>query len=196
MQMELSPNSHVPDGLLAAMTLLSEKPHQGVPSWESAPHQGIDERNCTALLGLRFRSSEIVSGTVVAPSNLMNVSLTKPCSASGAFSLDYSQPLFNGGTQTSQQHIMQRHGGSGLPGVSQYFGNFSQIQNINSMTYLFGSQLAQGNSVVFQYTFPQLLSPFAVTHIGTDPSGNHTSTNRLVTQSNCKTVVTSYPIPD
>ncbi len=69
MQMELSPNSRVPDGLLAAMTLLSEKPHQGLPSWESAPHPGIDERNCTALLGLRFRSSEIVSGTVVAFSN-------------------------------------------------------------------------------------------------------------------------------
>jgi hypothetical protein len=69
MQMELSPNSRVPDGLLAAMTLLSEKPHQGLPSWESALHQGIDERNCTALLGLQFRSSEIVSGTVVAPNN-------------------------------------------------------------------------------------------------------------------------------
>ncbi len=67
--MELSPNSRVPDGLLAAMTLLSEKPRLGVPSWESALHQGIDERNCTALLGLRFRSSEIVSGTVVAQSN-------------------------------------------------------------------------------------------------------------------------------
>jgi hypothetical protein len=51
------------------MTLLSEKPHQGLPSWESALHPGIDERNCTALLGLQFRSSEIMSGTVVAPNN-------------------------------------------------------------------------------------------------------------------------------
>jgi hypothetical protein len=67
--MELSPNSHVPDGLLAAMTLLSEKPRQGVPSRESALHLGIDERNCTAVLGLRFGWSEIVSGTVVAPNN-------------------------------------------------------------------------------------------------------------------------------
>jgi hypothetical protein len=95
----------------------------------------------------------------------------RPCSAAGAFSLDYSQSLFKG--KTSHDHIMQRHGGSGLPGVSQYFGDFSEIKNINSMTYLFGAQVAQGNSVVFQYTFPQLLSPFAVTHIGTDPSGNH-----------------------
>jgi RHS repeat-associated protein len=35
------------------MTLLSEKPHQGVPSWNLALHQGIDERNSTAALGLR-----------------------------------------------------------------------------------------------------------------------------------------------
>jgi hypothetical protein len=73
MQMELISNSHVPDGLLAAMTLLSEKPHQGVPSWESALHPGIDERNCTAVLGLRFGWSGIVSGTVVAPNNGINM---------------------------------------------------------------------------------------------------------------------------
>jgi hypothetical protein len=67
--MELHSNAHIPDGLLAAMTLLSEKPRHGVTSWESAPHQGIDERNCTAAIGLRFRGWEIVSGTVVAPNN-------------------------------------------------------------------------------------------------------------------------------
>ncbi len=80
---------------------------------------------------------------------------------------------------------MQRHGGSSLSGVSQYFGNFSQIQNINSVTYLFGSQSLQGNSVVFQYTFPQLRWLTAIgaqTHIGTDANGNHTSSNRLVTR--------------
>jgi len=69
MQMELISNTSIPEGLLASMTLLSEKPHQGVPSWESALHPGIDERNCTAVLGLRFGWSGIVSGTVVAPSN-------------------------------------------------------------------------------------------------------------------------------
>ena len=129
--------------------------------------------------------------------SLMNVSQANPCSANpvNAFSLDYSQPLYNGGTQTSQQHILQRHT-TGLPGTSQYFGNFSQIKNINVLTYLFGSQNLQGNSVLFQYTVPQLLYPFATTHIGTDPSGQHTSTNRLITQANCQTVVTSYPITD
>lgn len=140
-----------------------------------------------------------MSSPGVAPNNLMNVSLTnaKPCSASGAFSLDYSQPLFKGGTQTSEQHIMERHGGTGLPGVSQYNGNFGQIQNLNSVTYLFGSQTVQGNSVVFQFSLPQVFSPFGVySYIGTDANGQYTSTNRLVTMGNCKTVVTSYPISD
>jgi len=68
MQMELHSNAHIPDGLLASMTLLSEKPRLGVPSRESALHPGIDERNSTAVLGLRFGWSGIVSGTVVAPS--------------------------------------------------------------------------------------------------------------------------------
>ena len=35
------------------MTLLNEKPHQGVPSWKSALHQGIDERNSKATIGIR-----------------------------------------------------------------------------------------------------------------------------------------------
>lgn len=73
MQMELLSNAHIPDGLLASMTLLSEKPRQGVASWNPAPHQGIDERNCTAVLGLRFRCWEIVSGTVDAPKKIGQV---------------------------------------------------------------------------------------------------------------------------
>lgn len=67
--MKLISNARVPDGLLATMTLLSEKPRHGVTSWESAPHPGIDERNCTAAIGLHFRCSDIVSGTVDAPKN-------------------------------------------------------------------------------------------------------------------------------
>ncbi len=69
MQMELLSNAPIPEGLPASMTLLREKSRLGVPSRKSAPHQCIDERNCTAVLGLRFPCSEIVSGTVVAPSN-------------------------------------------------------------------------------------------------------------------------------
>jgi RHS repeat-associated protein len=51
--MQLSSGSHIPDGLLAANALLSEKPRQGVPTWNPAPHPGISEANCTAAIGLR-----------------------------------------------------------------------------------------------------------------------------------------------
>lgn len=51
--MQLSSDAQIPDGLLAANALLREKPHQGLPSWNLAPHQGIDERNSTAAIGLR-----------------------------------------------------------------------------------------------------------------------------------------------
>ena len=51
--MQLSSDVQIPNGLLAANALLREKPHQGVPSWNLAPHQGIDERNSTAAIGLR-----------------------------------------------------------------------------------------------------------------------------------------------
>ena len=51
--MQLGSDVQIPDGLLAANVLLREKPHQGVPSWNLAPHQGIDERNSTTAIGLR-----------------------------------------------------------------------------------------------------------------------------------------------
>jgi RHS repeat-associated protein len=51
--MQLGSDAQIPDGLLAAMTLLNEKSHQGVPSWNLALHQGIDERNSTAAIGIR-----------------------------------------------------------------------------------------------------------------------------------------------
>src|SRR6185437_455260 len=51
--MQLGSSTYIPDGLLAAMTLLREKPHQGVPSRNPAPHQGSDERNSTTAIGLR-----------------------------------------------------------------------------------------------------------------------------------------------
>jgi hypothetical protein len=69
MQMELHSNAPIPDGLLATMTLLSEKPRHGVTSWKSAPQSGIDERNCTAAIDLRFRWSKTASDLVVAPNN-------------------------------------------------------------------------------------------------------------------------------
>jgi hypothetical protein len=67
--MQLASGTHIPDGLLATMMPLSEKPHHGVTSWESAPHPGIGFRISSTAIDFRFRCSEIVSGTVVAPNN-------------------------------------------------------------------------------------------------------------------------------
>ncbi len=55
--MQLSSGTHIPDGLLAANALLSEKPRLGVPSWNPALHQGIGEANCTSAIGLRASQS-------------------------------------------------------------------------------------------------------------------------------------------
>ncbi len=51
--MQLASGTHIPDGLLAVMTLLSEKPRHGVESNNPAPHPGIDERNSTLAIGFR-----------------------------------------------------------------------------------------------------------------------------------------------
>jgi hypothetical protein len=51
--MQLASGSHIPDGLPAAILLLSEKPRHGVESRNPAPHPGMDERNSTLAIGLR-----------------------------------------------------------------------------------------------------------------------------------------------
>jgi hypothetical protein len=50
--MQLSSDVQIPDGPLAEIALLSEKPHQGVPSRNLALNQGISEANSTAAIGL------------------------------------------------------------------------------------------------------------------------------------------------
>jgi hypothetical protein len=76
--MELHSNAHIPDGLLATMTLLSEKPRHGVTSWESALQSGIGFRISSTAMDFQFRCSGIVSDPVVAPSNAEN---PPPCQA-------------------------------------------------------------------------------------------------------------------
>jgi len=51
--MELASSARIPDGLLAAMRLGSEKPHQGVLSRNPALYQGPTVCNSTTALGLR-----------------------------------------------------------------------------------------------------------------------------------------------
>ena len=52
--MQLGPSSRaqIPDGLLAAMTLLSEKPHQGVPSSTHTMYQGFGFVIANPALGM------------------------------------------------------------------------------------------------------------------------------------------------
>lgn len=163
--MELRPNSRVPDGLLAAMTLLSEKPHQGLPSWESALHQGINERNCTALLGLQFRCYESASDPVVAPNNVVkHYPLTTACSSTagqvmgavegnfasfgnysaGPFSVTFSPPAGMGVGSTIPISV-------GYFGFTQNMGVSVQSMSSQSMTFstLPGGHLLYPASITF-----------------------------------------------
>jgi RHS repeat-associated protein len=117
-----------------------------------------------------------------------------------ALGLDYSQKLYRKGTQTTEDHIIQRHGGnitgSPVPGVSQYYAaTFFQIKNINFATFVFGTEQYDPlrNSFDFTWTAPQITP--GGNHLGTDPSGTETATNRLIVAADCKTVITSYPVP-
>lgn len=58
--MQLSSGTDIPDGFLAAMTPLKEKPRPGVPSCNPAPHPGRNVLQSTAALGLGWSAA---SGT-------------------------------------------------------------------------------------------------------------------------------------
>jgi hypothetical protein len=58
--MQLNSGTHIPDGLLAAITLLNEKPRLGVPSCNPASHPGHNVCQSTAALGVSWN---VVSGT-------------------------------------------------------------------------------------------------------------------------------------
>ena len=88
--MQPASEHHIPDGLLASMTLLSEKPRHGVASRKSAPHPGINEANSTAPIGLRFRCWEIVSGTVDAPNNQQKSQKRQQCEVAAQQQYDQS----------------------------------------------------------------------------------------------------------
>lgn len=60
MQMQLSSNARIPDGLLAEMTLLNEKPRLGLRTSESTPYPGFTATQSTTALG---HSWSVASGT-------------------------------------------------------------------------------------------------------------------------------------
>jgi hypothetical protein len=111
-------------------------------------------------------------------------------SAQNAASLDYSQPLYPGGTTTAQ-HITDRHL-SGISGVSQYdtSGGFGAVVRTNALTFQFGVQTPSRGSFAFDLINPLAFFGFRT---GTNSFGKDAYTNHLVVKSDCKTVITSYP---
>jgi len=116
-----------------------------------------------------------------------------PCAQTkqNAASLDYNKLLYKGGTQSTRDHIIERHL-SGTSNVSQYStsGGFDAVQRSNYYTYLWGVESVDRGSVVFDLVHP--LAFFGLT-TGTNSSGGDAYTNHLVVLPDCKTVVTSYP---
>jgi hypothetical protein len=127
MQMELHSNAPIPDGLLATMTLLSEKPRHGVTSWKSAPQSGIDERNCTAAIDLRFRWSKTASDLVVAPNNCVSPGVCKSkidnmnlmemgkTSYRDPFSICSTHTLVDNSTGATSSHVDLFNPGTSIP---------------------------------------------------------------------------------
>lgn len=117
-----------------------------------------------------------------------------------AFKLDYSQLLFKNKTQSTKDHIIERHMNGTTSGTSQYYQTyFWQVELINVDTFLFGNQTydPNRNTINFTWTYPDLdfgLARMSYS-IGTDASGAKTGTNLLVLQTDCTTVITSYPVP-
>jgi RHS repeat-associated protein len=143
-----------------------------------------------------FFGWQLASG-IVAPNNP-----TAPCNQSRANgkALDYSQPIHKGGL-TTMQHIQSRHmPGVGKKNVSTYWTqDWSAVGKMNYWTFFLGTQSIDRGSVVFDFTFPNLMGWLAPgsglqNGIGYDANGNDTLTNHLVVMPDCKTVVTSYPI--
>jgi hypothetical protein len=123
-----------------------------------------------------------------------------PCSGANPSNLDYSQNLYKGGTQNSQQHILQNHTPGGK-GPSFYVGDFTGIKLFNQATLSLGTlappQFQSPGSYALQWSAPQLPYPLSLVftnNIGYGQTGQPTPTNRLVVLANCKTVVTSYPV--
>ena len=158
MEMELVSGSHIPDGLLAAITLLSEKPRQGVPSWNPAPIQGISEANCTALLGLRLGCSGIVSGTVVATNtevfsydylNRINCSLR----SDNAFHYTYTSDSF--GNLTAHDQVQGDLGDNIDPATNRLFfhGGYVSYDGAGEITGI--ANVANSSTIPVTYTGEQ-----------------------------------------
>ncbi|HTR35829.1 MAG TPA: RHS repeat-associated core domain-containing protein [Bryobacteraceae bacterium] len=116
-----------------------------------------------------------------------------PQTVSNAANLDYSQLLHKGNTQSTEDHIIENHMHGTTPGKSQYSASyFWQVVGTNFLTFLFGAEVYDPGTNTVDFFFTGTAPNWFV---GWDASGNETATNLLVLQPDCKTVVTSYPVP-
>ncbi len=103
--MQLSSGTDIPDGFLAAMTPLKEKPRPGVPSCNPAPHPGRNVLQSTAALGLGWsaasgtRQSEQIGRFISPdwsddPEPVPYADLSNPQSLN-LYSLGFNNPLTN-----------------------------------------------------------------------------------------------------
>jgi hypothetical protein len=147
-----------------------------------------------------MRFAAAASGTAPSNGTLQYVKYNplNPCSNANPANLDYSQNLFNGGTQNSQQHILQNHTPGGK-GPSFHAGDWAAIQALNGSTLNYGAlgpaSTQSPGTYTLQWSVPQPFDWLGITlYIGNGANGQLTTTNRLVVMNNCSTVVTSYPV--
>jgi hypothetical protein len=116
-----------------------------------------------------------------------------PCSGANAAALDYN-------ANNAMNHIQNNHVNIGKP-KSLYAGDWTGIQALNASTLSFGTlappSFQRLGTYALQWDAPQPFSWMGISnYIGFTQAGELTTRNLLVVQSNCKSVVTSYPIPD
>lgn len=175
--MQLASSTHVPDGLLATLTLLSEKPRHGVTTNHAASLQGIDGRNSTALIGLRFQCYERASATVVAPNN------GKCLSNVGSFVNQYqanAQTLANSlGNGVTAAEVLAVAGNESTYGTSSFaaFGNFFGLHGNGPAGTYYTTQNhtavmmfnPQGGFMASGQVFVSRVGPFMTPGLGANP---------------------------
>jgi hypothetical protein len=123
-----------------------------------------------------------------------------PCSGANPNNLDYSQNLYKGGTQNTEQHILQNHTPGGK-GPSFYVGDWTAIKLFNQATLSQGTlapqQFQRAGTYTLRWSAPQLPWPLSMiwtNNIGWGATGQPTPTNQLTVKTDCKTAITSYPV--
>jgi len=73
-------------------------------------------------------------------------------------------------------------------GASQYYGSFHAVRNTNAYTFNFGDRRIRGSQIYFELNFR-----LPIVGLDRDEDFSPTGYNTLILESDCRTVVTSYP---